>query len=170
MPALELPQTLAGICEAQQQLFRGPDKLMRLVDYTLKLLGISEALRRWQGVISDMDDKRRDKVARYAEEIAGTLQRAAEAYARLEADPADKAAARTAIREFGRLQGYVENILVVLEGRVDGRRLAGVKRRLEGLAAEGLIATSIAKADAARIERLSSAEGYFRALADGLRT
>lgn len=142
---------------------------MRLVDYTLKLLGISEALRRWQGVITALDDKRRDKVARYAEEIAGTLARACEAYGRLEAEPADKAAARSAIREFGRLQGYVENILAVLEGRVDGRRLTGLKRRLEGLAVEGLINSSIARADATRIERLAAAEGYFRALADGLR-
>jgi hypothetical protein len=142
---------------------------MRVIDYTLKLLGISEAMRRWQGVLGDMDEKRRERVAKYAEEIAGTLARAAEAYERLEKEPGDKAAARIAVREFGRLAGYVENILGALDGRVDGRRLAGIKRRLEGLAMEGLITESLRRADAPRIERLVAAEGYFRAFADGLR-
>ena len=142
---------------------------MRVIDVTLKLLGITEAMRRWHGVLGEVDDKRREKVARYADEIAGTLARAAEAYDRLDKDAGDKAAARMAIREFGRLRGYVENILETLEGRVDGRRLAGIKRRLEGLAAEGLITESLKRADAARIERLAATEGYFRALADGLR-
>ncbi|MFM9941218.1 MAG: hypothetical protein ACKVP7_17180 [Hyphomicrobiaceae bacterium] len=142
---------------------------MRLVDYTLKLLGITEAMRRLQGVFGEVDEKRRDKIAKFSEEIAGTLARAAEAYERLEKDPADKTAARVAIREFGRLNGYVENILVTLDGRVDGRRLAGIKRRLEGLALEGLMTDSVKRADSARIERLVAAEGYFRALADGLR-
>lgn len=142
---------------------------MRLVDYTLKLLGITEALRRLQSVLGDVDDKRRDKIARYAEEIAGTLARAADAYERLDKDANDKTAQRIAIREFARLNGYVENILETLDGRVDGRRLAGLKRRLEGLAAEGLIAESLKRADSTRIDRLMATEGYFRALADGLR-
>lgn len=142
---------------------------MAIVDITSKILGIGESMRRWQGVVAEVDDKRRDKVARYAEEIASTLQRAGEAFEKLEKDPADKAAARVAIREFGRLAGYVETIVATLEGRIDGRRLAGVKKRLESLALEGLIAESIKRADAARIERLAAAEGYFRALADSLR-
>ncbi len=142
---------------------------MRLVDYTLKLLGLSETMRKWQGVIAEVDDKRRDKVARFADEIAATLARAGDAFVRLDKDPADREAARIATREFGRLSGYVETIVATLEGRMDGRRLAGVKRRLEGLAADGLASASIEKANAARIERLAAAEGYFRALADGLR-
>lgn len=142
---------------------------MRFVDYTLKLLGITESMRRLQSVFGEVDDKRREKIAKYSDEIAGTLARAAEAYERLEKDPGDKGAMRIAIREFGRLGGYVENILVTLEGRVDGRRLKGIERRLESLAAEGLIAESLKRADSARIERLVAAEGYFRALADGLR-
>jgi hypothetical protein len=142
---------------------------LKVVDYTLKLLGITESLRRWQGVFSEVDDKRRDRVAKYADEIAATLGRAIEAYERLEKDPADRAAERTAIKEFGRLGGYLETIVNALEGRIDGRRLAGIKRRLENLAAEGLISASIKKADASRIERLAAAEGYFRALADSLR-
>lgn len=142
---------------------------MAFVDFTSKLLGIGESMRRWQGVIAEVDEKRREKVARYAEEIAGTLLRAGEAYERLEKDPNDKAAARIAIREFARLAGYVENIMETLQGRIDGRRLTGLKRRLEALASEGLIADSLKRADAARLERLAATEGYFRALADGLR-
>jgi hypothetical protein len=142
---------------------------MAIVEFTSKLLGIGEAMRRWQGVIGEIDDKRREKVARYAEEIAGTLQRAGEAYERLEKDADDKAATRIAIREFSRLAGYVENIVEALDGRIDGRRLAGLKRRLEALASEGLILDSLKRADAARLERLAATEGYFRALADGLR-
>lgn len=142
---------------------------MRIVDFTLKILGITEAMRRFQIVVSDVDDRRREKIARYADEIAGTLARAAEAFERLDRDPQDKAAARIATREFGRLSGYIENIVVTLDGRVDGRRLAGVKRRLEHLAKAGLISETVRRADAAHIERLAAAEGYFRALADGLR-
>ena len=141
---------------------------MRVFDFTLKILGITEAMRRWQIVVSDVDDRRREKIARYADEIAGTLARAAEAFERLDRDPLDKAAARAATREFGRLSGYIENIVVTLDGRVDGRRLAGVKRRLEHLAQVGLISETVRQADAPRIERLAAAEGYFRALADGL--
>jgi hypothetical protein len=142
---------------------------MRLVDLTLKILGLTEAMRRWQTLMNDMDEKRRDKVARYADEIAGTLARAAAAYEQLEKSPKNKAAQRSAIREFARLAGYVENILETLEGRVDGRRLAGIKRRLEGIALEGLVTDSLRRADATRIDRLVAAEGYFRALADSLR-
>ena len=142
---------------------------LRVVDLTLKLLGISEAMRRWQGVIGELDEKRRLRVAHYAEEIAGTLQRAATGYEQLEKDPGDKAALRAVVREIGRLTGYVETIVATLEGRVDGRRIAGLKRRLEALATEGLITEAIAKADHRRIERLVAAEGYFRALADGLK-
>ena len=142
---------------------------MRLVDLTLKVLGITEAMRRWQIVVADVDDRRREKIARYAEEIAGTLARASEAFERLDRDATDKAASRVAIRELGRLSGYIETIVVTFADRVDGRRIAGVKRRLEGLAETGHIAATVRGADAGRIERLAAAEGYFRALADSLR-
>ncbi len=142
---------------------------MPIVDYTLKLLGLGESMRRWQGVLTEVDDKRREKVARYADEIAGTLGRAVDAFEQLAKEPADPNAERAAIREFGRLAGYVENIVSTLDGRIDGRRLAGAKRRLETLVIEGLMVTAIRKADARGVERLTAAEGYFRALADGLR-
>jgi len=143
---------------------------MRLVDYTLKLLGLSEAMRKWHGLLSALDHAQRDKIARFAEQIAATLARAAEAFERIEREPGEKLAKRAAVRELGRLSGYVENIVATLEGRIDGRRLNGIKRRLEALAEDSLIADAVRKADAARIDRLLASEGYFRALADALRT
>lgn len=143
---------------------------MRLVDYTLKVLGLSEAMRKWHGLLSALDQSQRDKIARFAEQIAATLGRAAEAFERLEKRPGETAAKRAAIRELGRLSGYVENMVVTLDGRIDGRRLNGIKRRLEALTEDSLIAESVRKADALRINRLLAAEGYFRALADALRT
>ena len=87
----------------------------------------------------------------------------------LEKDPANARAGREAVRELGRIAGYIEDIVNALEQHLDGRKLAGVKRRLDQLASrEPLL--SAAGAYARRIERLVEAEGYFRALADGLRT
>jgi hypothetical protein len=87
----------------------------------------------------------------------------------MEKYPADARAAREAIRELARIGGYVEDIVRALERHLDGRKLAGVKRRLDQLAGKEPILTSVRSADAQRIERLLEAEGYFRALADGLR-
>jgi hypothetical protein len=52
----------------------------------------------------------------------------------LEKDPANARAGREAVRELGRIAGYVEDIVQALEDHLDGRKLAGVKRRLELLA------------------------------------
>lgn len=143
---------------------------MRLVDYTLKLLGLSEAMRKWHGLLSMLDHAQREKIARFAEQIAATLGRAAEAFERIERNPNEKSAKLIAVRELGRLSGYVENIVEALEGRIDGRRLNGIKRRLEALTENELIADTVRRADAARVNRLLASEGYFRALADALRT
>jgi hypothetical protein len=143
---------------------------MRLLDQTAKLVGLSQTLHRWRGLIRALDSGRRDKVARYAERIADTLARAAAALARLERAPASARAARAAIREFGRIAGYVEDIVKTLEDHLDGRKLAGVKRRLDQLGTGEPLPGAAAGAYARRIERLVEAEGYFRALADGLRT
>ena len=142
---------------------------MHVTDITFKLLGLTQAMRRWQDVLADADTHRRERVARYAEAIADTLARAGNAYAKLERSATDKTAHRAAVRELTRLKGYVENIVETLEGRVDGRQLAGVKKRLEPLASDGLIARGIQKVDSEHIVRLAAAEGWFRALADGLR-
>lgn len=39
----------------------------------------------------------------------------------------------SATRELGRISGYVETIMAALEDQLDGRKQAGVKRRLEHL-------------------------------------
>jgi hypothetical protein len=145
-----------------------PDSRMRLLDYT-RLLGLSETIHRWHATIAGLEAERREKVARYAERIAATLARAAVAFARLQKEPANARAERVAIRELGRISGYVEDIIRALEHHLDGRKLTGVKRRLDQLAQEPM-RLAVRNADAQRIERLLEAEGYFRALADGLRT
>lgn len=138
-------------------------------DFTIKLLGLSETIHRWHGALSGLESGRRDQVARYAEQIAGTLARAAGAFGQLERNTDDARAEREAIRELGRIAGYVEDIVKTLERHLDGRKLAGVKRRLDLLAAKHPIRTAVRAADSQRIERLLEAEGYFRALADRLR-
>jgi phytoene/squalene synthetase len=142
---------------------------MGLLDLTIKLLGLSETMHRWRGLIRELDAGRREKVARYAERIAGTLGRAAAALATLEKRPGSARAARRAALELGRIAGYVEDIVRALERHLDGRKLAGVKRRLDQLAGKGPLEGALDGVDAGRIERLLEAEGYFRALADGLR-
>ena len=143
---------------------------MRLLDYTIRLLGVSETIHRWHGTISALEAERREKVARYAEQIAATLARATVAFGRLQKEPTNARAERLAIRELGRIAGYVEDIIRALDRHLDGRKLAGVKRRLDQLAVKEPMRAAVRGADAQRIERLLEAEGYFRALADGLRT
>lgn len=142
---------------------------MGSADVTRKLLGLARAIHRWLGSLTTLEADRRDRIAKYAEEIAATLQRAADGLARLEADPVDKGAHRVMVRELGRIAGYVETIVDVLEHQLDGRKLAGVKRRLEQLAALEPPSPAPVASDRSRIDRLLAAEGYFRALADGLR-
>lgn len=137
-------------------------------DYSRKLLGLARAIHQWLATLSSLDAGRRDRVSKYADEIAATLQRAADGLTRLEHDPGDKGALRSLVREIGRIGGYVETIVEVLDHHLDGRKLAGVKRRLEQLAVdEG--SSLLLPAERAKIDRLLAAEGYFRALADGLR-
>lgn len=95
---------------------------MRLLDVTIKQLGLSETIHRWHGALAGLDAGRREKVARYAEKIAETLGRAAAAFAALEKDPAAARAAREATRELGRIAGYVEDIVRTLEHHLDGRK------------------------------------------------
>ena len=141
---------------------------MRLLDYTIKLLGLSEAIHRWRGALAKLDADRRESVAIYAEKVADTLGRAAAALAVLEKEPGATRAAREAIRELGRIAGYIEDIVRALEHHLDGRKLAGVKRRLEQLEEPSRDALGGAQALRLQIDRLTAAEGYFRALADGL--
>ena len=143
---------------------------MSLLAYTAKLVHLSQTLNRWRGLIRELDAGQRNKVAHYADRIADTLARAAGALARLEKDPSSVRAARDAVRELGRIAGYIDDIVSALEQHLDGRKLNGVKRRLDRLASREPLLSAAAGAYALRIERLIEAEGYFRALADGLRT
>ncbi len=143
---------------------------MPLTAYLRLLLNLAETLHGWIAALAPLDRGRRRRVARYSATIAETLARAAEALQALEADPNDRQAARRASREFGRIAGYVETMVGVLEHHLDGRKLAGVKRRLERLDASSPVSTCVQSASDRRIDRLTAAEGYFRALADGLET
>ncbi|MEQ1715844.1 MAG: hypothetical protein ABL907_07655 [Hyphomicrobium sp.] len=143
---------------------------MPLTDYAKHLLEIAETVYRWASQIATLDAAGKEKVALYAEEIAATLARAAQAFASLDSQPHEKQHRLSAARELGRISGYVDTIVGALAHHLDGRKLAGVKRRLEHLQPfepEALIAERGAFANASR---LTSAEGFFRALADALRT
>jgi hypothetical protein len=143
---------------------------MRAIDLTLKLLGLADVFCKWQAMMARLDKARRIKVARYALRIAESLARMAAALERLEADATDRAARRGALREVGRLAGYMETIVTALRGHVDGRSLAGVERRLQGLAIDDLISETPTAGPPRHIERVVAAEGYMRALADSLQT
>ena len=142
---------------------------MGLTDFAQRILEIAETVYRWAGQLAELEAGKREKVALYAEEIAATLGRAAAAFASLDDQPDDKQQLLAAERELGRITGYLETIVGALRHHLDGRKLAGVKRRLEHLepyAAGALIAERGAFENASR---LTSAEGFFRALADALR-
>jgi hypothetical protein len=49
---------------------------MDLSAYTTRLLSLAQTLHHWAGALSGLDRSRREKVARYADEIAATLARA----------------------------------------------------------------------------------------------
>jgi hypothetical protein len=142
---------------------------MRLADYVRRLSDLAETVHRWLALAARLDSLGREKVALYAEEIAATLARAATALGRLETAPDDRPALLTATRELGRISGYVETIMSAIEVHLDGRKQAGVKRRLEHLKPFDLEAAILEFGAFRHARRLTSAEGYFRALADTLR-
>ena len=139
---------------------------MRALDIALKLLGLADVICAWRTKLAHLDKAKRAKVAQYAEAVADSLARMAAAFEQLEGDAADRAARRGALREIGRLTGYVETIVATLRGHVDGRRLAGVERRLQALKEFEGTPTRI---EPHRIDHIVAAEGYMRALADSLR-
>jgi DNA polymerase/3'-5' exonuclease PolX len=143
---------------------------LRLTDYTRRLLCLAQTVHRWLSALSALDQGRRIRIAGYAEEIAETLARAVNALEKLEALPGDRTALAQALRELGRISGYIETMVGALEHHLDGRKLAGIKRRLEQLRPSEIRQSVILGRKPARIDRLLSAEGYFRAFADGLRT
>jgi len=142
---------------------------MRLIDVTLKLLGLSEAVLKWQSALTDLARADRARAATYCESIAETLARAAAALARLCDEPRDKTAQRSLPRELGRMKGYLDDLAQLLDEHLDGRKLAGIKKRLAGIFEEGPPDATSIPADEKQVSRLLEAEGYFRALADGLK-
>jgi hypothetical protein len=142
---------------------------VRGADYVQRLVWLAETVYRWLGTLASLDVARRRRVALYAEKVAATLARAGTALSRLEHDPKDAKARNRAIRELGRITGYIETLVGALEPHLDGRKVAGVKRRLERLQPEALRSCVVSGRKPTSIDRLASAEGYFRALADGLR-
>lgn len=142
---------------------------MPFADYTKRLLGLATTLHRWIDQLTALDSKRKAKVATYADKVAETLVRAAEAVELLQDQPKNHKARRQMLREFGRITGYVETIIETLTHHLDGRKLAGVKRRLDQLDALGPDEDFDPATAGRRLDRLVSSEGYFRALADALR-
>jgi hypothetical protein len=143
---------------------------MRVSDYILKLLGLTETLQTWHSHLTKLAEDRRERVASFAEAMAATLARAAGALTTLEAEPGNLRAARTAIRELARVTGYMDDLVGVLDQHLDGRKLNGVKTRLERLDVPDPVRLAVETPNAYRIPALLEAEGYLRALADGLRT
>ena len=143
---------------------------MRALDIALKLLGLADVICAWQAKLARLDKAKRAKVAEYAEAVADSLARLAGALEQLESNAADRVARRGALREIGRLAGYVETIVATLRGHLDGRRLAGVERRLKALSDEEGVADALSRIEPRRIEHIVAAEGYMHALADSLRT
>ncbi len=144
---------------------------MRLTEYSRRLLALAETVHRWLTSLAALDAGNRDRIANYAGDVAATLDRAATALQRIEAVRADPVARLEALREFGRITGYIETIVSVLQHHLDGRKLAGVKRRLEMLRPADLAFEPGQDIDRRKLlGNLVAAEGYFRALADGLRT
>jgi hypothetical protein len=142
---------------------------MRFAAYLQRLSALAQTIQRWLAVAAHLDGMGREKVALYAEEIAATLARAATALRTLEKLPDDRTAVLTATRELGRISGYLETIMAALDVHLDGRKRAGVKRRLEHLQPFDLEAAIREFGAFRHARRLTSAEGYFRALADTLR-
>ncbi|MDH4983463.1 hypothetical protein [Hyphomicrobium sp. D-2] len=142
---------------------------MPIVSYARGVLAIAQTVHCWLAILTGLDEARRVRLAGYAERIATTLERAGEALRRLEANPVDRSARAQAVRELGRIAGYIDTMVGALEQQLDGRKLAGVKRRLEVLRPGELHRNVVAGRKPKDLDRLASAEGYFRALADGLR-
>ncbi len=142
---------------------------MALSDFILRLLGLTDTVSKWHQSLLALGAERREKVARFAEEIAATLARAGQALALLEKDPGNTAAAREAIRELARVAGYIDGLVHILDRHIDGRKLNGVKARLDRLDMPDPVRLAVEHPKSFRIAALLEAEGYLRALADGLR-
>jgi hypothetical protein len=142
---------------------------MPIRDFLLRLIGITRLLQTWHTALLALDSRRRAEIADYADQIAATFARAAQAFTILERTPADARARRDAVRELGRISGYLDDLVAILSTVMDGRKLAGFRRRLAGLAQPSPTSLGPSLRSNPKLDSLIDAEGYFRALADGLR-
>jgi len=154
---------------------------MEIFKTASRILDLAKVVSGWRASIRAMDKEQRIKAAVYCETVAGTLSRVADAFA-VHTVPASRKSARDKARrdmhrELGRLAGNIEDIAALLTGHLDGRKIAGVKRRLEGIVERQKIDAMLLETSKAgqvagfkrRLEMLAEAEGYFRSLGDGLK-
>lgn len=154
---------------------------MNIFKTITQILGLADAVMGWRSSLRALNAKERAKVAVYCDTVADTLARTGEALERLSDDTMrarsrDKAG-RDMRRELARLAGNVRDLADLLDGHLDGRKIAGVKRRLEGIVEQQTVDTLLLAARQTgevaglkrRMEMLADAEGVFRALGDGLK-
>ncbi|MEO1543173.1 MAG: hypothetical protein AAFR75_04045 [Pseudomonadota bacterium] len=136
---------------------------------TQKLIALAKTIAGWATELDKLNDEHRAKVAEYLDKVADTHARASAALSHLETEPTNKKQKRIAEQEFGRIKGYVDTIVDVLYGHLDGRKLAGVKRRINGIDTDIRIGEPGSNTIVRVVQHLNEAEGYFRAIADALR-
>jgi len=154
---------------------------MEIFKTITQIFGIAEVVAGWSGALRNLNRGQRKTVATYCDTVADTLARAGDALATL-ADDNTKArakdkATREVRRELSRLAGNIHDIAELLEGHLDGRKIAGVKRRLEGIVERQTIDAMLLETRKPgqiagfkrRMEMLAEAEGEFRALGDRLK-
>ncbi|MEO1206854.1 MAG: hypothetical protein AAFV45_11035 [Pseudomonadota bacterium] len=136
---------------------------------TQQLIALAKTIAGWATELDKLNEEKRAKVADYVDKVADTLSRASGALDELVDDPGNKKQKRIAEQEFGRIKGYVDTIADVLQGHLDGRKLAGVKRRINGIDTDVRIAPRGSNTLPGIVAKIHEAEGYFRAISDALR-
>lgn len=144
--------------------------MLQLISLAKNLFGLGKTMSSWAGELHKLSHHQKAKVAIYVEKIADTLARACDALANLADTPDDRKSRRAAERELALIAGYAETVVDALNGKLDGRKLAGVKKRLQGIDTDIRLDQPASNSAPSVAARLTKAEGYFRALADGLRT
>ncbi|MBI1383967.1 MAG: hypothetical protein GC150_03530 [Rhizobiales bacterium] len=144
---------------------------MPVTDIATRLVSLADSLRGWLEALARMDVERRLRLARYCDGIADTLARAGEALSSGSTRPARamRSARRSLEHELGRLAGHGEDVARLMRGQLDAAKLAVLKRRAKSLI-ELTRSPDALRADPRGMVRLQEAEGYFRSLADRLRT
>ncbi|MEL7542231.1 MAG: hypothetical protein AAGJ70_00490 [Pseudomonadota bacterium] len=139
---------------------------MDVFQTAVQIFGLAEVVGGWHSALHKLDASRRTKVASYCDTVADTLARATEALSLLATADAPNtkkvSAARALRREIARLKGNLADLAELLEGELDGRKIAGVKRRLagivEGRGVDTLLARARAPGEVAGLDRRLNAE------------